>query len=82
MRWLLGLAVAGVVILAVSWLWSSAASRGWVYGRGEAPRRGNVVGGLGFEQVFEPEYEHVYEEHRSVEVDGGHEKTGDHDARP
>lgn len=82
MRWLAGIAGAGVLLFASSRLWSYAASRGWVYGRGETPKRGNVVGGLGFEQVFEPEYEHLYEEQQSEEVRADRDASGDGNARP
>ena len=68
---------AGLLVLALRRAWDRAAARGWVYARGEAPRRGNVVGGLGFEQVFEPEYEHVYEEQASRQVEPDHEATGE-----
>lgn len=80
MRWLLTFAGVGVLGYALFRLWAEAARRGWVYARGEAPRRGNVVGGLGFEQVFEPEYTHVYEELSSLEVRAEHEASGDDDA--
>ena len=71
-------AVVSVVALLLGWrrLWAWAVAHGWRYARGETPRRGNVIGGLGFEQVFEPEYEHVYEEQQSVVVAAEHEAMG------
>lgn len=82
MRWLLTIAGLGVFGLAVSRLWAAAAQRGWVYARGEAPKRGNLIGGLGFEQVLEPEYVHVYEEQHSLEARADHDASGGDDGRP
>lgn len=62
-----------IAILALRRVWNLAASPGGVYARGEAPRRGNLIGGLGFEHVLEPEYEHLYEERRASEVRVDHD---------
>lgn len=53
-----------------------AVDQGWIYGRGQAPKRGNVVGGLGFEQVFEPEIEYLIEEVHRTETEADHEAPG------
>ena len=77
MRWLLFSVGVLVFLFAFRSAWDRAASRGWVYARGEAPRRGNLVGGLGFEQVFEPEYEHVYEEQATWQVEADQDAAGE-----
>ena len=77
MRWLLLFIALCVLVVALRRARDRAAGRGRVYPRGGAPTRGNVVGGLGFEQVFEPEYEHVYEEQQAVAVEADQDAVGE-----
>ena len=81
MRWLLLFIALCVLVVALRRARDRAAGRGRVYPRGGAPTRGNVVGGLGFEQVFEPEYEHVYEEQQAVAVEAEQDAVGEGEDR-
>ncbi len=81
MRWLITITGLGAFGFAAFRLWSAAARRGLVYAGGDAPKRGNLIGGLGFEQVLEPEYVHVYEEQHSLEARTDHDASGDENVR-
>lgn len=73
LRWIPpALAVAAVVLLLRRG-YSFAVSRGWLYGPGQAPKGGNTVGGLGFEQVFQPSVDHVIEEQQRLQIEADHQ---------
>lgn len=77
MRWLLLFVALCVLVIALRRAPDRTAGRGRVHPRGEAPTRGNVGGGPGLEQVFEPEYEHVYEEQQAVAVEADQDAVGE-----
>lgn len=70
----LALWVVGVALLG---LYRRAVAAGWLYGPGQAPRRANTVGSLGFEQVFEPSMEYVFEERERLAIEADHQNPGD-----
>lgn len=69
-------AIATVAFYLLRAVWIHAVDRGWVYGK-DGPARGNAVGGLGFEQVFQPSVEHVIEEQQRLQIEADHNKPSD-----
>ncbi len=76
MRLLLILAGLGVLAYVCHLLATFAAERGWIYYR-NGPRRGNVIGSLGFDHVFHPSVDHVIEEQHRFAIEADHDHPSD-----
>ena len=67
----------GAVLVVAFYLlrafYAYAVEHGWLYGRGQAPRRGNTVG---FEQIFEQEIAQLIEEIDRIEIEADQDESG------